>query len=162
MLTRSRQTVLPFAIPGRRWRVGQQAGDVFDTGGAFDGLTLTIELRSAAEARDVVGALTAAQPRAADIARHVADHFAVPLCDLLGRSWAEGAHDRRVIAHNLASFLSGRSDAVVAPALGTTASTLQRSRRTLRLWQATSDPRLTMLEDAARHVRAALERETTG
>lgn len=56
-----RQTVaLPISMHARRWRVGDDSGEVFDLGAEFDGLTVTIELRSSAEAAAVSAALAAA------------------------------------------------------------------------------------------------------
>ena len=40
----------------RRWIVGEECGDVFQEGDEFDGITVTIELHSAAEARAVTAA----------------------------------------------------------------------------------------------------------
>lgn len=48
-------------MTGRRWRVGEDVGDTFDEDEDFSGITLTIEIRDAAEAREVVGALLAAR-----------------------------------------------------------------------------------------------------
>ena len=52
----------PIALPvdsgvKRRWIVGEECGDVFQEGDEFDGITVTIELHSAAEARAVTAAL---------------------------------------------------------------------------------------------------------
>jgi hypothetical protein len=52
--------VLPINMKGRRWAVGEKHGDVFEDDEDFDGFTLVIELRSAAEARDIVRAMLAA------------------------------------------------------------------------------------------------------
>ena len=44
---------LALSMPGRRWRVGHDSGDVFTQDGDFDGATLVIELTSPDEARAV-------------------------------------------------------------------------------------------------------------
>lgn len=52
---------IPIDMHGRRWRIGDDCGEVFDEGEDYDGLTLTIELRSEAEAdavRKILGDLT--------------------------------------------------------------------------------------------------------
>lgn len=50
-------TVLPIDMRGRRYIVGEEFGDVFLDDGDFDGLTLTVEMKSEAEARAVLQAL---------------------------------------------------------------------------------------------------------
>ncbi|MBB98291.1 MAG: hypothetical protein CML67_01955 [Rhodobacteraceae bacterium] len=50
-------TLLPIAMDGRQWWVGQAAGDTFRTDGDFHGTALTIEIRTDDEARAVAAAL---------------------------------------------------------------------------------------------------------
>jgi hypothetical protein len=46
---------------GRRWWVGESAGDTFETDDDFSGLVLTVELRDATEAREVAQAFLEAR-----------------------------------------------------------------------------------------------------
>lgn len=48
---------LPIEMDGRQWAVGEHAGDVFEGGSDFDGITVTIELKSTDEAKAVVARL---------------------------------------------------------------------------------------------------------
>lgn len=48
---------LPIMPHNRRYRVGQEIGNIFDPKEEFDGLTLTIELKSKAEAEAVITAM---------------------------------------------------------------------------------------------------------
>ena len=50
------EAVSALVVDGRRWRVGSETGNVFDPDDDFDGITLTVEIRSAQEARDIAGA----------------------------------------------------------------------------------------------------------
>jgi hypothetical protein len=51
--------VLPIEPAARRWRLGEDSGDVFDTDEHFDGLTLTIEILDREEAQRVTHAMLA-------------------------------------------------------------------------------------------------------
>lgn len=51
--------ILPLEPAARRWRVGEDCGEVFDTDENFDGLTLTIEILDKDEARRVTHAMLA-------------------------------------------------------------------------------------------------------
>ncbi len=48
---------LPLDMTGRRFRVGDDCGDVFEVDDDFDGLTLTLELKSQDEAKSVLAAI---------------------------------------------------------------------------------------------------------
>lgn len=50
-------TVLPIDMRGRRYIVGEECGETFARDEEFDGLTLTVEMKSEAEARAVLQAL---------------------------------------------------------------------------------------------------------
>lgn len=50
---------LPIDMAGRRWCVGDEAGDVFECDGDFDGITLTIEIKTPEEAREVMRSILA-------------------------------------------------------------------------------------------------------
>lgn len=52
------KTDLPISMPRRRWKVDHhECGEVFQAGQEYDGLTVTIELRSSDEAGAVIAAL---------------------------------------------------------------------------------------------------------
>ena len=55
---------LPIDMTARRWCVGEETGDVFEPDGDFDGITLTIEIKSPEEAREVMRAILADEARA--------------------------------------------------------------------------------------------------
>lgn len=48
---------LPINMKERRWVIGEECGDVFAMDGDFDGITLTIEVKSREEAQDIAMAL---------------------------------------------------------------------------------------------------------
>lgn len=51
----SSPAAFPLDLAGRRARVGEECGEVFEPDEDYDGLTVAIELRSHAEARAVIG-----------------------------------------------------------------------------------------------------------
>lgn len=55
-------TILPIDMKDRRFRVRQESGGSFYGGDNFDGITLTIEIKSPDEARDVLNAILASDP----------------------------------------------------------------------------------------------------
>lgn len=48
---------LPIDMKDRRWIIGEECGDVFNEDDDFDGITLTVEIKSREEAQAIAMAL---------------------------------------------------------------------------------------------------------